>query len=122
MKSAVSVILVKAMLCFCLPVLFASAGFSQQKSGVDSIRLYSVPGKNRLQVKIMAAEDVRTTFVVVDAAGSLSLTKVAKLNKGANTVYINLGTLGPGNYFLRIVQPGRSRVEKFVIGATRSQN
>lgn len=104
------------MVVACLPVMVAYTGLSQQKTKPDSVSLYSVPGKNRLQVKITAAEDARTTFVVINAAGTLSLTKVVKLNKGANTVYINLASLEPGTYFLKIVQPSRTRVEKFVIG------
>lgn len=102
-------------------ITFTSSADAQKPDTSDSLSIYAVPGKNKLQIKIIAAGDVKTQFQVVDVSGRMQRSKSVALKQGINTVNINIGSLTAGIYFLKILQPGIIKTVKFIIGTSDQQ-
>ncbi|HEX6915529.1 MAG TPA: T9SS type A sorting domain-containing protein [Chitinophagaceae bacterium] len=92
-----------------------------QRDSTDSVKVYAVPGRNKLIISIREQGTVRTTFQLVDADGKVHRQKTAELKPGANTVTLHFNCLATGTYFIRIIQQDRIRTLKIIIGteATR---
>jgi len=72
----------------------------QSSSPLEFTQLMPNPALDNIFAKINSAKEMEVNLQILDARGKLMQTKQIKLNKGNNTIEINISDLPVGMYFL----------------------
>lgn len=78
------------------------AGFKPDLEQVNSFAVYPNPVKNKLTVYINAENSSLTELSMIDITGRTLLKQPVQINKGINTISVNVPTLPSGTYIVKI--------------------
>ncbi len=76
--------------------------FKPDLEQVNSFAVYPNPVKNKLTVYINAENSSRTELSMVDITGRTLLKQPLQINKGMNTISVNIPTLPSGTYIVKV--------------------
>ncbi|MBS1608930.1 MAG: T9SS type A sorting domain-containing protein, partial [Bacteroidetes bacterium] len=77
-------------------------GFKPDLEQVNSFAVYPNPVKNKLTVYINAENSSLTELSMIDITGRTLLKQPVQINKGINTISVNVPTLPSGTYIVKI--------------------
>ncbi len=81
----------------------------------DNITLFPNPAKSYININYNSSKTVQTTFQIIDQLGRVVLNKTTFVNNGKNNLQLNISTLKPGMYFIRLNNETNSQIQKFII-------
>ena len=76
--------------------------FKPDLEQVNSFAVYPNPVKNKLTVYVNAENSSRTELSMIDITGRTLLKQPVQINKGVNTISVNIPTLPPGTYIVKV--------------------
>jgi Metallo-peptidase family M12/Secretion system C-terminal sorting domain len=79
------------------------------------IKVAPQPAKGELTVTFTAENSGQGTIIIVNQLGAMVLSNTTAVNKGANITKVNVSTLTPGTYILRLNTRGKVETAKVVI-------
>jgi bacillolysin len=79
-----------------------TGSFKPDLEQVNSFAVYPNPVKNKLTVYINAENSSRTELSMIDITGRTLLKQPMQINKGMNTISVNIPTLPSGTYIVKI--------------------
>ena len=77
-------------------------GFKPDLEQVNSFAVYPNPVKNKLTVYINSENSNRTELLMIDITGRTLLKQPVQINKGMNTISVNVPALPSGTYIVRV--------------------
>ncbi|HPW86152.1 MAG TPA: T9SS type A sorting domain-containing protein, partial [Chitinophagales bacterium] len=87
----------------------------REGAAIDGIiAVYPNPATNQLNVLISASASANTLMRVYDVTGKEMMSNGVSLQKGINTIELDISTLAKASYMLDISLNNKSFVEKFV--------
>ena len=76
--------------------------FKPDLEQVNSFAVYPNPVKNKLTVYVNAENSSRTELSMIDITGRTLLKQPVQINKGMNTISVNIPTLPSGTYIVKV--------------------
>jgi hypothetical protein len=73
--------------------------------------VYPNPVESQLNMIVLAPKATRINVQVVDFVGRAVRTQAFDVNRGSNTIQLNVGTLTSGQYMVKCVDAGRKAVK-----------
>lgn len=94
------------------------SAYSQDSTLRDSIRIYSIAGRGKLYIRLLAEKEEKVALQIVDMNGKIRLQKSVTLNVGTNLATINIRSLPNGIYVVVIIKRSGMFTGKFEVGPT----
>lgn len=79
-----------------------------------SLSIYPNPATNQLTLLCVAAAAGQTDLNIIDVTGSIVRKHKIKLDSGNNNIRLDISSLAPGMYFLKMTNSKGNLMEKFV--------
>jgi hypothetical protein len=96
-------------------LLRATSNTSIGKGSNSKLKVTPQPVTSEMVVSYQAAENSPANITLINQSGSLVLQNNTLVNKGTNTLRIQVGNVPAGTYILRLNTKGKTEVARVVI-------
>lgn len=102
---------------YCYKDYYAKSNLSsniKQFQNNSEIALYPNPAKDYLKIKVITDKNDLDIVQIITINGAVISSEKKFLNAGVNEMHLNVGSLNPGNYFVKIISGNKFEILKFV--------